>query len=328
MLHGSLNCRVIWAATAGETVPREVKEYYPEGYFVELLDYPIEKLAAILARSRLTISNDSGLMHLSSAVGTPVVALFGPTHQSLGFAPRGLFDRVVEVDEFCRPCSIHGKGACHREQRYCFTRISPEMVYQVARETWESVSKAGKALFVDRDGTIIVDKHFLADPEQVELIDGSAEALKAAREAGFRIVIISNQSGVARGRITIEEVERVNARLLGLLTAAGVEIDGLYYCPYYREGTVPEYAVESELRKPAPGMPEAASRELGIDLRCSVVIGDKLDDLNLGRVIGSRSFLVRTGHGSAEEEKLRGQSLFSGKTVFENLRDAVDYMIG
>ena len=237
-----------------------------------------------------------------------------------------MFDRVIEVDEFCRPCSLHGRVPCYREQRYCFTRITAESVVASTLELIDSDTNRHRAFFADRDGTIIKDKHYLSDPDQIEFIPGAPEALRRVAEDGYKLVILSNQSGVARGLLTIDDVERMNHRLLELLNANGVHIDAVYYCPYYKDGSVAEYAVENDLRKPWPGMPEIAARELGIDMRRSLVVGDKLDDLNLGRIIGADSYLVRTGHGAREEAGLRSEPA-EQKKVFDSIVDVVKHVV-
>jgi histidinol-phosphate phosphatase family protein len=327
-LHGSDGCRIIWAVTSEDHPTDNVRRILTGVDLTELVDYPFERLAAVIRQADLTIANDSGLTHLSSAVGTPVISVFGPTHQSLGFAPKGLFDRVVEVEEDCRPCSLHGRTACYREERFCFTRIKTDVVYRAASELMSERSEVSPGLFVDRDGTVIEEKNYLADPDQVQLIAGAAHALKLAREAGYRIVIVSNQSGVARGYFTVEQAESVNARTLELLNAEGVKVDGIYYCPYYKGGSVPEFAVDSDLRKPKPGMVEQAAEDLRIDLRRSLVIGDHVDDVNLGRVAGARSFLVRTGHGREEESRLGNCRSRDEELAFDDILTAVTKVLG
>jgi D,D-heptose 1,7-bisphosphate phosphatase len=326
-LHRSHGVSIIWAVVAKENGKTLLENKIPADAVVELVDCPVEQLAAVIARAALTVANDSGVAHLSSAVGTPVVAVFGPTHPALGFTPRGLFDRVVEVDEPCRPCSLHGKTSCYRDERYCFTRIAPEMVFDAADKILKMRIETTRALFVDRDGTIIVDKNFLADPDQIEFLPGAVEALKKAKTMGFKLVILTNQSGVARGLFSVDDVEHMNNRLLELLAARGVEIDGFYICPHVPWGVVDEYAVVCNCRKPAPAMAEEAARQLHIDLRRSYVIGDKCDDFNLGRVIGARSYLVRTGHGAQQEHQLHRYGITNrDQAVFDDLLSAVNHI--
>ncbi len=302
-LSADSNRKIVWALTEADAAVIGGESAVADQ--VKLINCPIPYLGAIIERADVLVANDSGIAHLGSAVGTPVVALFGPTHPTLGFSPRGMNDRIVQVDERCRPCSRHGKRSCHRDQRYCFTQITPSTVAETVQAVAESSGRS-RAFFVDRDGTIIKEKHFLADPDGVEFEEGAVEALRLIGEMGYKIVILSNQSGVARGKLDIAQVEQVNARLLEMLIGEGVEVDGLYYCPHHRDGVRRHYAIACDCRKPAAGMPEEAARQLGIDLRRSVVVGDKLADLNLGRVIGARSFLVKTGYGAEQFRMLRG----------------------
>ncbi len=326
-LNSSHGIRIIRALTAADAHAVAWTGSLPEEDVIQLVDCPIDKLAAVMARADLTLANDSGVAHLSSAVGTPVLAVFGPTHPVLGFAPRGLHDRIIEVDEACRPCSLHGEGPCIRDERYCLTGITPEDVVRTIEEMLAATKDNSPALIADRDGTIIADKYFLSDPDQVELIPGSAEALRRAKAAGYKIVIVSNQSGVARGLFGIEDVERVNGRLLEILAREKVEVDGLYYCPYHSRGRVTEFARESGSRKPAAGMAEAAALDLGIDLRRSLVVGDSLVDAYLGRVIGAESCLVRTGYGPKMIQQLIESGRGGEQLVFDNLLAAVECRI-
>ncbi len=322
-LHVSHDARIVWAVTSADAGGHDLDNRLPADDFTELIDMALPELASRIADASLTIANDSGIAHLSSAVGTPVVAVFGSTHPVLGFAPRGLHDRVMEVEEPCRPCSLHGGRPCHREERYCFTRVTSRAVAEAAAEILSARANESPALFIDRDGTIIVDKDYLADPGGVELISGSARAIKLARDAGYKIVIVTNQSGVARGFHSIKDVEHTNARVLEVLAAEGAEVDGLYYCPHHaREGLVAKYAVPCNCRKPRAGMAEEAALQLGINLRESVMIGDSSVDLGFGRVFGGRSLLVRTGYGLEVEQELlkRGDKQWE---VFDDLLAAV-----
>jgi D-glycero-D-manno-heptose 1,7-bisphosphate phosphatase len=144
------------------------------------------------------------------------------------------------------------------------------------------------AVLIDRDGTLIPDVPYNSDPEKVQLFPGVMEALARRKRAGFQNVIVTNQSGIGRGRITPAQYAAVHARLLELL-GPGV-IDATYFCP-----DAPD--VPSENRKPAPGMLLAAARELGLDLARSWMIGDKTSDLFCGRNAGVQAILVLTGKG-------------------------------
>lgn len=327
-LYRERGASIIWIGMENERPWPELRSVFSDGKFVECINLPVVELASIIAGAEVTVCNDSGIAHLSSAVGTPVVAVFGPTHQALGFAPRGLRDRVVEVDEPCRPCSRHGRTPCYREKRFCLDRVTPSMVSAQAASILDNVSGDGRAFFVDRDGTLVVDKHFLSDPDQIEFIEGSVEALKHVQELGFKIVIVSNQSGVARGLFDVSAVERVNARLLQMLAQKGVEVDAVYYCPHLAEGTVAEYSITCDCRKPAPGMLEEAALQLGIDLRRSYAAGDKLDDIFLGYTTAVTTLLVRTGKGAAEEQRLRDFCFGDDIKVVDNLLAAVKSIEG
>jgi len=151
------------------------------------------------------------------------------------------------------------------------------------------------AVFCDRDGTLNVDDEgYINTPDLVKLLPGVAEALRALKGAGWALVVVSNQSGIGRGRLSLEELHRVNERLEELLAAEGAELDGIYFCPH-----APDEGCSC--RKPKPGMLLEAARELGLDLRRSWMVGDKADDVKAGRAAGCRTALVRTGEGEGAE---------------------------
>jgi len=153
-----------------------------------------------------------------------------------------------------------------------------------------------RAIFLDRDGTLIAEKEYLSRPEQVVLYPGAGGALRRLCEAGFRLIIVSNQSGVGRGYFTMEDVARVNGRLESLLAEEGVKIDRIYVAP-----EAPEQP--SRGRKPSPQFLFDARDEFGLDLAESFVIGDKLIDLETGWNAGAaKSILVRTGYGRKFEK--------------------------
>lgn len=147
-------------------------------------------------------------------------------------------------------------------------------------------------VILDRDGTINVDRHYLADPEGVALLPGALEGLAALQRAGIHLAVVSNQSGVGAGRISPETLAQVNQRLLDILGRGGVRLDGIYCCLHRPDEGC-------SCRKPLPELAWRAARELGLDLTRAVVAGDKAADVGLARALGVPAFLMTTGHGEA-----------------------------
>jgi D-glycero-D-manno-heptose 1,7-bisphosphate phosphatase len=180
------------------------------------------------------------------------------------------------------------------------------------------VTELRRAVFLDRDGTLIEEAHYLSDPAAVRLLPGAAEALARLREAGYALVLVTNQSGIARGLYTEEEYHRVAARLGGLLREAGVPLDAAYYCPHH-----PEHGAPCACRKPSTGMYEAAAAELGLDPAASWYVGDKESDILPAATLGGQGVLVRTGHGRDEERRAP-----RGVVVVDDLGEAADLIVG
>jgi len=172
-------------------------------------------------------------------------------------------------------------------------------------------------VFLDRDGTVIVEKEYLADPDRVQIEAGVTPALRLLQEAGHPLVVVSNQSGIGRGMFTENEALRVNARVAELLSAEGVHILAWYYCPHAPDEPC-------ACRKPLPGMALAAAAEWGLPLAGSYVIGDKRSDVELADAIGGTGILVTTGHGRRDAEWARSQD----RPVFDGLAEAAAYVLG
>jgi D-glycero-D-manno-heptose 1,7-bisphosphate phosphatase len=151
-------------------------------------------------------------------------------------------------------------------------------------------------LLLDRDGTIIKEKHYLSDPDQVELIAGVAEGLRRASELNWGLVVVTNQSGIGRGYFDRARLEQVHARMTDNLAAEGIVIDGIYYCPHTPED-------RCNCRKPEPGLIEQAAKDLGFDPKDSLMVGDKVCDLELGSRVGAKTVLVRSGYGVQVEQE-------------------------
>ncbi len=156
-----------------------------------------------------------------------------------------------------------------------------------------------RAIFIDRDGTINVDKDYLSDPDGLEFIEDSPEAIALANSLGLKVIIISNQSGVARGILTAEQVEAVNNRLVEMLNQRGAAVDAIYYCPHYPNSG----GVQCTCRKRDIGMLLRAKAEFAIDLSQSFVVGDKWSDIKCGENAGAFTSLVLTGYGRSDYQR-------------------------
>ena len=180
-----------------------------------------------------------------------------------------------------------------------------------------------KAVFLDRDGTINKEMNYLKYPDQIELIPGSVEGIKLLNENDFTVVVITNQSGVARGIIDEEKLPLIKDRLCYLLEKKGAKIDGYYCCPHYPDGKIEKYALKCDCRKPKPGMLRRAAEDLDINLKESYVVGDKPCDIELGQNVGAVSIMVRTGYGEPEAESYE----VSPDYTADNLFDAAQWII-
>jgi len=179
---------------------------------------------------------------------------------------------------------------------------------------------AHKAVFLDRDDTIVDDPGYIRSPEQLRLIPGAAEALKQLKKMGYLLVVITNQSGVARGFVTEEQLEEIHQELRRQLAADNATIDGLYYCPYHPDGEIKDFSVESNLRKPNAGMLFQAEEDLDIDLTQSWMIGDSYRDIQAGKAAGCHTVLVDVPGKIREKKKTDTEP--DRKAV--NLREAVN----
>ncbi|MCW2960924.1 MAG: hydrolase, HAD-superfamily, subfamily [Thermoleophilia bacterium] len=159
------------------------------------------------------------------------------------------------------------------------------------------------AVFVDKDGTLVRDVPYNSDPALVELVPGAGAALAALRASGYLVLVVSNQSGLARGLFTQQQLEAATERLVELLAGAGTTIDGFAWCPHHPDGTVAELAIDCDCRKPHPGMLLRAADEHDIDLAASWMVGDILNDIEAGARAGCRTVLVDVG---SETEWLSG----------------------
>ena len=179
--------------------------------------------------------------------------------------------------------------------------------------------KKKPAVFLDRDGVIIEEKHYISKQEDVELTYRAGEAIKLLSNAGYYTVVVSNQSGIARGFFTLEDYENVTHRMVELLENEGAALDLVLYSPFHPEGKVAEYIRDSDCRKPGTGMFLQAETELGIDMEKSFMIGDRTSDIEAGKKLGLFSILVKTGYGKSD--------IIPDK-ICENLYEAAQFITG
>jgi D-glycero-D-manno-heptose 1,7-bisphosphate phosphatase len=153
-----------------------------------------------------------------------------------------------------------------------------------------------KAVFIDRDGTLIKDVPYNANPVLIEFLPGAIEALTALKKNKFLLILISNQSGIARGFFTIEQLNQMHEVMQQTLRNFNVQLDDIYYCPHHPEGKIKEYATQCECRKPKPGLILQAAKKYNIDLNNSWMVGDILNDVEAGNAAGCKTILLDNGN--------------------------------
>jgi len=179
-----------------------------------------------------------------------------------------------------------------------------------------------RAVFLDRDGTIVDDPGFLHEPDKVKLLPGAAEAIRRLNDAGYRVIVVSNQSGIARGLYSVRDYEMVQERLGALLTAHGARIDAAYFCPHHPQFPGPGGA-SCECRKPGLKLFHEAQAAFDIDFSRSWWIGDRLSDVQPALLVGGSAILVATGEGNLHQ----GQARALGVMVVADLGEAVQHIL-
>ncbi len=313
----------------------------------------IRELMAVVKRCRLLVTNDTGPMHIAAAFGVPVVAVFGPT-DSRTTAPYGQERSVVREAVDCAPCLLRDCPIDHR----CMTRISVERVYETAvkqmhgssglsrssglsgvsgaiksdsnetnqtnqrnkiNETNQPNILSGYTIFLDRDGTLNPDPGYIKSPDQLELFPGVPEALARLKRAGARLIVVTNQSGIARGLLSRDDLTAVHGKLAQLLDAAGAPLDAVYFCPHHPDDGC-------GCRKPNRGMIDQAVTEQGVDLDRSYLVGDTVRDIELAKRVGVKSILVTTGAVRPQEVGGLKESGLTPDGIASSLAEAVDWV--
>jgi len=177
-----------------------------------------------------------------------------------------------------------------------------------------------KAIFLDRDGTIIEDSGYISRPDQIKFIPGSIEAIKMLKEAGFKVFVITNQSGVARGYFSEDMLQTIDKVMHRHILNGGTHLDGIYYCPHHPEHGVYPYKQECDCRKPQTGLIKKAVKEHNVDLAQSYMIGDHSCDMEAGANAGLKTLFLLTGHGEKEQTKVKHKPIHTAKNLLEAVK--------
>ncbi|HKX32716.1 MAG TPA: HAD family hydrolase [Blastocatellia bacterium] len=184
-----------------------------------------------------------------------------------------------------------------------------------------------RAIFIDRDGTLNEEVGYIVEASQFRLYDFAAEAVRLINEANRRAIVITNQSGVARGLFDEEFLLQLHKQMETSLTREGARIDATYYCPHHPKYGESPYRRDCDCRKPKPGLIERAAKDFHLNLKESFVIGDRARDLETGHAVGTRSVMVMTGYGREEWSTSPGSNRPQPEHVAENLLEAVRWIL-
>jgi len=254
----------------------------------------LREVISLISECDVFLSNDSGPMHIAYAVGTPLLALFGSTSPDLT-GPLGEGNMVIRPDLPCSPCF---ERACNNDYMQCMHDILPDDVYLGIKKILPRMP----AVFLDRDGTLCEDVNYLSRHDDFRLLPG-IDDLAVLKSLGFRLIGVTNQSGIGRGL-----VDEGFAREINNVFVERYGFDDFFYCPHLPEDNC-------SCRKPEPGMLHDARNKYGIDLKKSYVVGDKDADMMLAKAVGAKALFVKTGQ--------QRDSAHAGHVV-EGLKEAVD----
>ena len=185
-----------------------------------------------------------------------------------------------------------------------------------------------KAIFLDRDGTLNPDSSYINKPEDFNFYPFVIPALKLLKKKGYLLIIISNQSGVGRGIISIQDITAITGKLKNLLKPHDISVDDFFYCYYFEKSENPEYRKNPEDRKPEPGMILKAAQKHNILLKDSYIIGDRLTDIAAGKRAGCNTILVKTGDGQTSCSEIESGASEVPDYIFDNILKAAEFICG
>jgi D,D-heptose 1,7-bisphosphate phosphatase len=185
-----------------------------------------------------------------------------------------------------------------------------------------------KAVFLDRDGTINIDERgYINHPDKFDVYPFAAEAIKILNELGYKVIVVTNQSGITRGYYTIEDLDNIHKKMSEQLAAGKAFTDAIYFSPYHLEGTIEPYNIHHEDRKPSLGMFRKALQEFNLDIKKSFMVGDRYSDVAFGKKAGLKTILVRTGFGEKEFLQNRKKRALKPDFVVKNLLSAANLIM-
>ena len=337
---------VIFGAKGEERLGQEIAARLSSRSLVLSGATTIRELMAAVKRCAMLLTNDTGPMHIASAFQVPVVAIFGPTDWRTT-SPFESAHAIVRQPVDCAPCQLRECPIDHR----CMTRVSVEQVYEAGlsslsgrgglsradqsnqaaqkdqtdlkdntHQTDRSNVLDGVTVFLDRDGTLNYNPGYLKVAAELKLLAGVGPALARLKGAGARLVVVTNQSGVGRGIVTLKDLEAIHARLEGLLEQEHVALDAIYFCPHHPDDGC-------RCRKPNVGMVERAVSELQLDLRRSYLIGDHARDIQLANRVGAKAILLTPALVDAQAlDRLKAEQAMPD-TVAKSMAEAVDWIL-
>jgi heptosyltransferase-2 len=334
---------VIFGAKGEERLGHEIAARLPSRSLVLSGATTIRELMAAVKRCAMLLTNDTGPMHIASAFQVPVVAIFGPTDWRTT-SPFGSAHAIVRQPVDCAPCLLRECPIDHR----CMTRVSVDQVYEAATKQVAGLSGSsrlsgssgltqtnqtnqinqtdqrnildGVTVFLDRDGTLNYDPGYLKVAAELKLLAGVGPALARLKGAGAKLVVVTNQSGVGRGIVTLKDLEAIHARLQGLLEQEDAALDAIYFCPHHPDDGC-------RCRKPNVGMVERAVSELQLDLRRSYLIGDHARDIQLAHRVGAKAILLTPALVDAQSlDRLKVEQAMPD-AVAKSMAEAVDWIL-
>jgi len=334
---------VIFGAKGEERLGREIAARLSSRSLVLSGATTIRELMAALKRCTMLLTNDTGPMHIASAFQVPIVAIFGPTDWR-ATSPFGSAHVIVRQPVDCAPCLLRECPIDHR----CMTRVTVDQVYDAATKQVAGLSGSsrlsgssgsiqinrtnkinqtnqmnildGITVFLDRDGTLNYNPGYLKVAAELKLLAGVGPALARLKGAGAKLVVVTNQSGVGRGIITLKDLEAIHARLEGLLEQEGAALDAIYFCPHHPDD-------RCRCRKPEVGMVERAVSELQLDLRRSYLIGDHARDIQLAHRVGAKAILLTPALVDTQALDLLKIEQAMPDAVAKSMAEAVDWIL-